>query len=253
MKEEFGPGSDWSCTSESNRATDFDSCTLSEASKTVEGGCSWCPLGSVMGVCLRAGQASVINSFENDHLLHLKCYSDSEEVIDDAATAFWDETMDCLPHHRETCGADHFDHFDHGCTYCTTEEPAMGLCLSADLWENLVVAQALEEFDANGSMDDQIPLDQVIHCSTDTESIHGSDKSLWSNPCEGPPIIDAESEENCFIKNGCAVAPNIFPGLLGMKSGHQCVSVAHERATLWALELLEDMGWNKEMDAYRED
>lgn len=257
MKKEFGPGSDWSCTAESNLANDFDSCTLSEASKTVEGGCSWCPLGSSTGVCLRAGQASVINSFENNHLLHLKCYSDSEDVIDEEATEFWDEAMECLPHHRETCGGDHGDG-DHFCTYCSTQEPYMGLCLSVKLWDNLVVAQALEEFDEDVSTGDQIRLDQVIHCSEDTEATIETkeefvfDDNLWDNPCEGQPITSNESEEECFTKEGCGMAPNILPGFLGSKSGNRCVSVAQERATLWAVDLLGDMGWNKEMNAYKE-
>jgi len=254
MKQEFGPDSDWSCSAVSNGGIDFDSCTSSEASEGTEGGCSWCPLGSSMGICLRAGQASVINGLENEHLLHLKCYSDADEVIDEEATAFWDEAMACLPHHKEICGGDHGDG-NHVCTYCTTTEPTMGLCLSTSLWENLVIAQAFEDFEQDVSTADQIRLDQVIHCSTDQEYHSGSgstkwDDNIWDNPCEGPPITDDASEEECFVKEGCAVAPSIFPGFLGSEPGVHCVSIAKERATMWAATVLRETGWVKEMDAF---
>jgi len=249
MKEAFGPGSDWSCSAESNLATDFDSCTLSEASKTLAGGCSWCPLGSITGICLGASQASVINGLENDHLLHLKCYSDSEEVIDEAATAFWDEAMECIPHHKDTCGGDHGDG-DHDCTYCTVGEPAMGLCLSKSLWDNMVVAQQLEYFEADVSTSNFISLEQVIKCVEEPIEDEEEDEGIWNNPCDGTLIDSDVAEAECFTNEGCAVAPNIFPGLLGSKSGKRCVSVVQERATAWAMEILEDMGWKKEMGAY---
>mmetsp|Transcript_8845 Transcript_8845/g.21832 ORF Transcript_8845/g.21832 Transcript_8845/m.21832 type:complete len:310 (+) Transcript_8845:193-1122(+) len=243
MKAEFGPGASWDCSAESNRATDFDSCTLSEASKTVQQ-CYWCPLGSSQGICLRAGQASVINDLENDHLLHLKCYSDSDEVIDQEATAFWDEAMACLPHGRDTCGG---GHDGHECTYCTVGDPAMGLCLSKSLWANMVVAQTLEYFEADVSETDQIRLDQVIHCAEDTSS-EEEEVGIWNNPCEMPaPIEDDKAEADCFTKEGCTIAPNIFPGFLGSASGIHCVSTAQEQATSWAMGVLTDMGWIKEM------
>lgn len=253
FRREFGPGADWSCSAESNRGTDFDSCTLSAASKASKGGCSWCPLGSETGICLRAGQASVVNGLETESLLHLRCYSDSDEVIGEEATAFWDEVEACLPHHKEDCGD---DHNGHACTYCTTKEPNMGICLSNTLWENLVIAQAVEDFEGGLTMDAQINLDQVIHCSKEVgKSETGSgdnkyDDNLWDNPCDIPPITDEASEAECTKKEGCAVAPNIFPGFLGSKPGRLCVSTAKKQAIVWAAGVLKDMGWTKEMDAY---
>ncbi len=252
MKREFGPGADWSCSAASNRGTDFDSCTLSEASKAIDDGCSYCPLGSSIGICLRGGQASVINGLENDRLLHLKCYSDSDEVIDQEATAFWDEVMACLPHHKGDCGGEHDGHV---CTYCTTKEPNMGLCLSHTLWENLVIAQAVEDFEGGVTMYEQISLDQVIHCSREVEdsdtgtSENKYDDNLWDNPCDlGRPITDDGME--CINKEGCAVAPNIFPGFLGSEPGNLCVSQAKKNAIFWFARILKDMGWSEEMDAY---
>lgn len=249
MNQAFGPDSDWSCSAESNLATDFDSCTLSEASKSSKDGCSWCPLGTTNGICLGATQASVINGLDNDHLLHLKCYSDSEEVIDEAATAFWDEAMECFPHHKDVCGGDHGDG-DHYCTYCTVRDPAMGLCLSKSLWDNLVVAQQLEYFEADIPSNDFIGLEQVIKCTEETIEDEEVDEGIWNNPCDGTLINSDVAEAECFTKEGCAIAPNIFPGFLGSKSGKHCVGVIQERAMAWAAELLRDMGWTKEMNAY---
>lgn len=249
-KREFGPGADWSCTKEANLATDYDSCTMSEASKTTEGGCSWCPLGSKEGVCLRAGQASIINGLGNQHLLHLHCYNDAESVINEEATQFWDEALACLPHHRDSCGGDHGEG-DHVCTYCSIKEPAMGMCLSVSLWDNLVVAQALEDFDQDVSTGDQIRLDQVVHCNEDGIDSTLDDDSIIDNFCGGAIVNDVKSEEECFTKEGCAIAPNIFPGFLGMESGMHCVGVVKERATQWAVGVLKDMGWVEEMNEYQ--
>ena len=254
MKREFGPGADWSCSAASNRGTDFDSCTLSEASKSIEGGCSWCPLGSSTGICLRGGQASVVNGLENDRLLHLKCYSDHDEIIDQEASDFWDEAMACFPHHKDSCGGDHDGHV---CTYCTTKEPNMGLCLSHTLWENLVIAQAVEDFEGGVTMYEQIPLDQVIHCSKEVESIETGteenkyDDNLWDNPCDlGRPITDEDSEMECEKNEGCAIISNIFPGFLGSEPGDICVTAAKKKAIVWFAEVLKQMGWSAEMDAY---
>jgi hypothetical protein len=250
-KREFGPGADWSCSAEANAAIDYDSCTLSNASNTAEGGCSWCPLGSTEGVCLRAGQAAVINGLENEHLLHLKCYKDADTIIDEEATAFWDEAMSCLPHSREDCGG---KHGDHSCTYCSVKDPAMGLCLSVDLWDNLVVAQAMEEFDEDVSTRDYIALNQVISCSAEPEGASDafiSDDSLWSSPCGVDVVEDVITGEACLTKDGCAIGENIFPGFLGSKSGLRCMSIAQEQAMVWAIELLLDMGWKEEMDSYQ--
>jgi len=251
---EFGPGADWSCTADSNRGIDYDSCTLSGASKSVEGGCSWCPLGSSAGVCLRAAQAAVVNGLENDHLLHLRCYNDNdtENVIEEDATAFWDEAMSCFPHSKADCGGDH-GKGDHDCIYCDVAEPTMGLCLSVDLWDNLVVAQALEDFDEDVSTGSQIRLDQVIHCSQD--HVEGdkdgiNDDSLWSKRCGLGPVTSVTEEEACLNMDGCTIAENPFPGLFGTTSGMHCVSLQQEQALVWAIQVLRSTGWVDEMSSF---
>ena len=254
MALEFGPGADWSCTAESNGATDYDSCFQSEASKSVNGGCSWCPLGSSAGVCLRAGQADVVNTLENEHLLHLRCYSDNDaQQGDETAAAFWDEAMACFPHSKADCGGDHGTG-DHNCIYCDVAEPAMGLCLSVDLWDNMVVSQALEEFDEDVSTGDQIRLDQVIHCSHDhIEDLDDglADDSLWSNRCGGSLINSVDSTEECLSMEGCAAAQNPFPGLFGLTSGMHCVTLQQEQAMMWAVNFLRNMGWAEEMSDFQ--
>jgi len=255
VAREFGPGADWSCTAEANRGLDYDSCTLSEASKSVEGGCSWCPLGSTAGVCLRAGQAALVNGQENDHLLHLKCYNDNdtEDVIDETATAFWDEAMSCFPHSKIDCGGSHGDG-DHACIYCDVAEPEMGLCLSVNLWDNMVVAQALEDFDEDVNTSEQIRLDQVIHCSYDrVDDLNNGhdDDSLWSNRCGWHAVDSVAEEEDCLSQEGCAVATNPFPGLFGTTSGRHCVSMQQERALVWAVGLLQDEGWREELSDFQ--
>jgi len=272
MMREFGPGADWSCTAESNDADDYNSCIMSTASKKFvnERGCSWCLLGSRNGVCLRSDQAAVINGFENEHLLHLKCYNDEddfskdEEYGDDiyndwvknrdaTATAFWDEAFACMGHSRDDCGG---DHGDHSCTYCTVDEPAMGLCLSVTLWDNMVVAQALEEFDADVGTSNQIQLAQVIHCRDDGKYEDDEDwkidDSLWSSFCNGIPVTDVAIEEECLTseKGDCAIAESLFPGFLGSKAGLHCVSIHQKRAMEWAIELFGGMGWTEMENFY---
>lgn len=246
MALEFGPSADWSCTVDSNRGFDYDSCTLSEASKSVEGGCSWCPLGGSTGVCLRAGQAAVVNDLENEHLLHLRCYNDNDDVIDETATAFWDEAMSCFPHSKADCGGDH-GKGDHNCIYCDVAEPAMGLCLSVDLWDNMVISQALEDFDEDVSTGDQIRLDQVIHCSYDhTEDLNDGldDDGLWSERCGWNQVTTAAETEECLSQVGCAVLADYpFPGLFGRPSGMYCVTLQQEQAMAWAVQVLQNTGW----------
>ena len=251
MREEFGPGADWSCTAASNAASDFDSCTMSAASKLTPGGCSWCPLGSNTGVCLRAGQAAVINSFENDELLHLHCYADDDDIVNESGTSFWDEVMSCLTHSRKDCAG---DHGDHKCTYCSVGDPEMGLCLSEYLWDNLVIAKTLEDFDRDVPTSDQIQLDEVVQCyngkDEDEEFDSTIDDNIWSTRCGGAVIDDVTSEEDCFVKEECAVATNIFPGLFGSNSGMICVTNNQQRAMAWAMKLLRRMGWEDEMKGY---
>jgi hypothetical protein len=279
MMREFGPGADWSCTAESNDADDFNSCIESTASKKFvnERGCSWCPLGSHNGVCVRSDQATVINGFENEHLLHLKCYNDEDVLSKDEsygddvyndwvknrdatvknrdaiATTFWDEAFACMGHSRDDCGG---DHGDHSCTYCTVDEPAMGLCLSVSLWDNMIVAQALEEFDANVGTRNQIQLDQVIHCRDDgkyeDDEAWKVDDSVWTSLCHKILVTDGASEEECrnSEKGDCVFAESLFPGFLGSKAGLHCMSIHQQRAMEWAIELLGGMGWT-EMEKFQ--
>jgi len=244
-QQQFGPGADWSCTAETN--TDHDSCTNSEA--TAEGGCSWCPLGSSSGVCLSSGQASIVNAMENDQVLHLGCFGKVEETKspDPAATAFWDETMSCVAHSASDCGGDH-KNGDHVCTYCHTTEPNMGLCLSEKLWENLLVTQALEDFDRDWSTSDQIRLDQVIHCSKDPDKAGDPDENIWTDEKCGEDTVGDDG--NCKIE-GCIAAESPLPGLLGQTSGKHCVSLQKERAMVWAVEVLQSMGWRQETNQAR--
>jgi len=242
---EFGPGADWSCTADANRANDYDSCTLTD---TDHGSCSWCPLGSSIGVCLGAGQAALVNGLENNSVLHLKCYSHEDEYAgekddlevdaNDIATAFWDKALECMPHSMDDCGGDHVG--DHTCIYCTVADPAMGLCLSNELWNNMVVAQALEDFESDVSTGDQIRLDQVIHCSED----HGPvDDSLFSQRCGGALVDSVASADECAAQQDCAIVENPFPGLMGSAPGMHCVGAHQAAAIVWALELLKSMGW----------
>mmetsp|Transcript_563 Transcript_563/g.1375 ORF Transcript_563/g.1375 Transcript_563/m.1375 type:complete len:336 (-) Transcript_563:286-1293(-) len=256
IKTEFGPGADWSCTIPENH--DYDVCTLSAT------GCSWCPLGSSSGVCLRNGQASLVNALENEHLLHLECYGNEDEVIDETATAFWDETASCLPHGVEDCHGVH-DNGDHTCTWCTVKDPFMGLCLSQSLWDNLIVAQALEEFDEDVSTGDQIRLDQVIHCkhhhddddSGGDKKDGGSDSApptnIFNQKCGWKAIETDQDEEDCVSTEGeeCAVQANPLPGLLGSKAGRFCVSLDQQHVMQWMIDLLRHMGWEDEMRAFQ--
>lgn len=246
-QQQFGPGADWSCTSELNAATDHDSCTNSEAIEKTLGGCSWCPLGSSSGVCLSSGQASIINALENDEVLHLECFGkgDENKSPDPHATAFWDETMSCLAHSASDCGGDH-ENGGHVCTYCKVTDPDMGLCLSEKLWKNLLVAQALEDFDRDWSTGDQIRLDQIIHCSKDKDKAGDPDENIWTDEKCGDETV---ADDGLCKKEGCAAAESPFPGLLGQTSGKHCVSLQKERAMVWVVELLQSMGWGKEIDS----
>lgn len=238
-QQQFGPGADWSCTAEAN--VDHESCTNSEASG---GGCSWCPLGSSSGVCLSSGQASIINAMENDHILHLGCFGKDEDTNSPEATAFWDETMSCVAHTASDCGGDH-NNGDHVCTYCKTKEPDMGMCISEKLWENLLVSQALEDFDRDWSTSDQIRLDQVIHCSTDRDKAGDPDENIWTDEKCGN---DTVGEDDACQTEGCVAVESPFPGLLGQTSGKHCVSLQKERAMMWAVDVLQSMGWRQETD-----
>jgi len=265
MKREFGPGADWSCTGAANDAFHLDSCTLGEVSAKTkdDGGCFWCPLGTENGICVSAAQAELINGFGNDHLLHVKCVDQNygtKEKDEETTQAdigheqFWNEVFSCLPHSRDSCGGDH-TLGDHACTYCTVKDPAMGLCLSNNLWESLTVAQALEDFDRNVSPNSQIRLDQVVHCDASIEEAHNKnsahhDDSLWSDVCGGAEIDSKETEEECLGKSGCAIAPNVLPGFLGSVPGNHCVTIAQERSRSWLVQLLRDMGWTDEMYTY---
>uniref|UniRef100_A0A7S4A955 Uncharacterized protein n=1 Tax=Pseudo-nitzschia australis TaxID=44445 RepID=A0A7S4A955_9STRA len=242
-KAEFGPGADWSCTTPEN--DDYDSCTLSGT------GCSWCPLGSSVGVCLRTSQADVVNALENDHLLHLKCYDNEDEVIDESATEFWDEAASCLPHGAGDCQGQHGSG-DHTCTWCTVNEPSMGFCLSQSLRNNLIIAQALEDFDEDVSTGDQIRLDEIVHCDNDDDKSKNS-ANIWSQHCGWAAIETDQDEANCLSTKDqrCVVQGNPFPGLLGSKGGKHCVTVQQQQAMLWTIYLLRDMGWEDEMSSFQ--
>jgi len=279
IKERFGPGNDWSCTAKG--AINYDSCVQQkegvgedEGSDTSSSSCAWCPFGSTNGICLRTDQAELVNGLENDHLLHLKCYNNNieqEQLHSDVEimTKFWNEAIACHPHNSQNCAGDHHnngdddrDH-DHVCTWCTVSEPAMGMCISQSLWDNLVVAQALEEFDNDVSTNDQIRIDQVIHCAGNGGSDGGSDSSssssssnndivssLWdttTTTCRLSSVVDCIStmDDDGNGSKSCVVQTNPFPGLFGIAGGKYCVSQQQQRFILWMVELLRDMGWEK--------
>jgi len=292
IKEGFGPGTDWSCTAKG--AINFDSCVQQEesagagadeddASSSSSSSCAWCPFGSTNGICLRTDQANLVNGLENDHLLHLKCYNNNieqeqeqEQLHSDVETItkFWDEAIACHPHNSNSCAGDH--HGDHVCTWCTVNEPAMGMCISQSLYENLVVAQALEEFDNDVSTNDQIRIDQVIHCgdgdgdgdddndgvgysgSSNSSSTSTSNNDTVSSLWDTTTMCGLSSLDDCILTrddNGdgsesCVVQTNPFPGLLGFAAGKYCVTHQQQRFILWMVELLRDMGWEKEMSPY---
>lgn len=282
IKNQFGPGADWSCTT-AKGVTDFHSCTtLTILPDTTAAGCSWCPLGSTTGVCLRTDQAELVNGLENDHLLHLKCYNSSDDSAkksksDTEAKKFWDEAVACKAHDAGDCLGDH--HGDdgkataaaHSCTWCTVDEPAMGMCLSQTLWDNLAVAQALEEFDNDVSTSDQIRLDQVIHCSHVDDDDAGSNivkssssSSVWNTKKCGDVVTEVKThqdEADCLAivittddddeEEKCVVQANPFPGFMGSTPGKHCVTLQQQRVMVWAIELLHDMGWENEMSSFQ--
>ena len=256
---EFGPGADWSCTTPETGGG-YQACA--------KAGCSWCPLGSSSGVCLRTAQADLVNANAgangHDELLHLRCYasdSDSETeaesegeppVFDASDAAFWDGAASCLPKGEEGCGG------DDSCTWCTVDEPSLGFCLSRSLWDNLVVAQALEDFDEDLSEEDQIPLDGVVHCrfpqstgtgdgddSTSTPGAGAIHPGLFDRGCLWNAIESDRDEVDCLADRGqlCVVQANPFPGLLGTGAGNYCVSAAQHGATKWWIGVLRDAGW----------
>jgi len=250
FRREFGPGADWSCTGGGSDTTtaprdNHDACTLTE-------GCSWCPLGSTLGVCLRSAQASWINALKNDHLLHLRCYTDNtEDLIDDTATGFWDEAVACHGHTGADCAGDH-DGGGHACSWCTFDKLGAGACLSTSLWDNLVVAQALEEFDEDVSTADRIRLDRVVHCvhgGGDGDESEAATESLWSHGC-GWAVAETDEDAAACLGAGCVVQANPFPGLLGSKAGKHCVSRQQQQAIRWAIKVLWDTGWVDEMGAF---
>eukprot|EP00536_Pseudo-nitzschia_multiseries_P014054 jgi/Psemu1/291227/fgenesh1_pg.651_\ len=246
IRTEFGPGADWSCTTPENH--EYDACTLSAT------GCSWCPLGSSNGVCLRNGQATVVNALENDHLLHLKCYDNEDEVIDESATAFWDEAASCITYGVVDCHGEHKDgnNGDHTCTWCTVNGPRMGFCLSQSLWENLVVAQAPEEVNEDASTGDQIRIDQVIHCKPRGGVNDSITTSIFRQECGWATIETDQDKTGCGSIEGveCVVQANPFPGLFGSKPGKFCVSPEQQQIMQWAIDLLRSMGWENEMSSF---
>ena len=298
IKERFGPGADWTCTSKG--AINFDSCvqnqekgedatTSSDATATATAAaaaaaaCAWCPLGSTTGICLRTDQAELVNGLpkNDDHLLHLQCYNNNieqEQLHTEIATStsFWDETMACHAHTSHSC-AGHHNGEDiggknhHICTWCTVKEPEIGMCISQNLWDNLVVAQALEEFDKDVSTNDQIRIDEVIHCvgAGDTDSDIDIEidekKSLFDTSTStcGSKLLSssASSLAKCVsAKDGvggdgggseyCVIQANPFPGLMGYVAGEYCMSQQQQRFILWIIELLRGLGWEKEMSSY---
>ncbi|OEU11630.1 hypothetical protein FRACYDRAFT_244748 [Fragilariopsis cylindrus CCMP1102] len=244
--------------------------------------CAWCPLGSTTGICLRTDQAELVNGgFENeDHLLHLQCYNNNieqEQLHTEIATStsFWDETMACHAHTSHSCAGHHGEDGGknhHICTWCTVKEPEIGMCISQNLWDNLVVAQALEEFDNDVSTNDQIRIDEVIHCvgagDTDIDiDIEIDEKtSLFDTSTStcGSKLLSSSSASSlvkCLsAKDGvggdgggsesCVIQANPFPGLLGYVAGEYCMSQQQQRFILWIIELLRGLGWEKEMSSY---
>jgi hypothetical protein len=284
IKGRFGPGADWTCTSKG--AINYDSCVQQEkgdATSDAADSCAWCPLGSTTGICLRTDQAELVNGLENDHLLHLKCYNNNieEEQLHtdiETATSFWDETIACHSHNSNNCAGSHGEgeKNNHICTWCTVNEPEIGMCISQNLWDNLVVAQALEEFDNDVSTNDQIRIDQVIHCvgdDIDTDSSNNNDEkkslfdsSMWtcgsssSSSSTSSLVKTDKDKDDCLSgKDGdgdggsgesCVVQSNPFPGLMGYVAGEYCMSQQQQRFILWMVQLLRDMGWEKEMSPY---
>ena len=293
IKERFGPGADWTCTSKG--AINFDSCvqnqekgedatTSSDATATAAAAaaCAWCPLGSTTGICLRTDQAELVNGLpeNDDHLLHLQCYNNNieqEQLHTDieTSTSFWDETMACQSHTSHSCAGHHGDtggKNHHSCTWCTVKEPEIGMCISQNLWDNLVVAQALEEFDKDVSTNDQIRIDEVIHCvgagDTDIDiDIEIDEKtSLFDTSTStcGSKLLSSSSASSlakCVsAKDGvggdgggseyCVIQANPFPGLMGYVAGEYCMSQQQQRFILWIIELLRGLGWEKEMSSY---
>jgi hypothetical protein len=262
IKERFGPGSDFSCT---KKGANYDSCVQEQekgADDDAASSCAWCPLGSTTGICLRTDQAELVNGLKND-LLHLKCYNNNieqEQLHTDieTGTKFWDETIACHSHNSNNCAGSHGDNANenHICTWCTVNKPEMGMCVSQNLWDNLVVAQALEEFDNDVSTNDQIRIDQVIHCvdgDNEKKKESLSDTTTWT--C-GSLLVKTDKDKDVCLssKDGddgsCVVQSNPFPGLMGYVAGEYCMSHQQQRFILWIVELLRDMGWEKEMSSY---
>merc|ERR1712238_260294 len=273
-----------SCTEKG--AINYDSCVQQkegvgeedEGSDSSSISCAWCPIGSTNGICLQTDQAELVNGLENDYLLHLKCYNNNIEQEQlhrdiEITTQFWNEAIACHPHSSQNCAGDHHnnnngddDDPDHVCTWCTVSEPAIGMCISQSLWDNLVVAQALEEFDNDVSTNDQIRIDQVIHCARNSVGVgdDGSDSrssnsnnaivsSLFDTTACGSSSIDDCITTLVYDGNGsksCVVQTNPFPGLLGITGGKYCISEQQQRFILWMVELLRGMGWEKEMSSY---
>lgn len=285
VRDNFGLDADWSCTSKG--ANDYDTCVTEHDNDDNDAPiCAWCPLGSdTHGICLQSLQGEIINGFQNEHLLHLKCYNNyieakntktnantSKEHTDIVvATKFWNESTLCSKHNSGSCAGDHHgpnDHNDHHvCTWCTVLEPQLGFCISQNVWDNIVVAQALEEFDYDVSTNNQIRLDQVIHCDNGNTGNDGANdsttnvqNSLWdTTACLSLSLDDCVStkkdddDDDDDNDDNCVVQTNPFPGLFGYGPGDYCVSIQQQRLLLWMVQLLNDMkGWKEEEQQQQE-
>ena len=144
------------------------------------------------------------------------------------------------------------------------------MCISQNLWDNLVVAQALEEFDKDVSANDQIRIDEVIHCvggdtDSDIDIEIDEKKSLFDTSTStcGSKLLSssASSLAKCVsAKDGvggdgggseyCVIQANPFPGLMGYVAGEYCMSQQQQRFLLWIIELLRGLGWEEEMSSY---
>jgi hypothetical protein len=147
----FQIGSDWTCMMKG--AIDEATC------ETQDSGCSWCPLGSMIGTCVSMDQADAVNGLE---IPHVQCGAPSPPDDQD----FWDGLVGC-----EMAGATYMDCLGNSlCTWCVVdEEPSFGLCMSQDFID-LADTMSLQEQDSSSDLSSDFvePIwEDFVKCSQD--------------------------------------------------------------------------------------
>eukprot|EP00525_Craspedostauros_australis_P008836 CAMPEP_0198112026 /NCGR_PEP_ID=MMETSP1442-20131203/3932_1 /TAXON_ID= /ORGANISM="Craspedostauros australis, Strain CCMP3328" /LENGTH=430 /DNA_ID=CAMNT_0043768669 /DNA_START=122 /DNA_END=1414 /DNA_ORIENTATION=+ len=197
------------------------SCAMQGASSELEcegnnSDCVWCPLGGVMGFCVSSEQGKAVNSLE---FPHLQCGED--ELLED--DKFWDDLMGCemASITEEGCLSQPF-----GCTWCTVEDPELGLCMSSAFMETI---ESLEDPDCPEKIED------VLKCST--ENRETGVEGLFDFSCA---MYSPFGESTCVQAIDESGRPCVYQN--DEDFGEVCLTPTQSNLLQWIMDMLNDFG-----------